>query len=252
MKKILALVTVLALAVSLSSCALFEKVTAYSLYAKAMKTIEKAGGYEADCTMAMAMDFLGEEIEIAYDMNVKQNGDDMKMFMELEGVTTETTFIDDVVYMSVSGQKIKYTVSSEELGEKLADSLGSAELPDLAEDFFENIDVIESEDGTKTVTLALDNDTAKEIMGIVGDQSEELGGTVGLENIFFTMTFTKENVLDKMTLDCDMTITTMGISMSVHMAVDYVFVNFGTAPEVSIPEDADSYVDGGEYSEDLT
>lgn len=251
MKKIIALIMVLALALSLCSCAFLEAVTAYGLYSKAMKTIEEADGYEADCSMAMTMALSGEEIEIAYDMNVKQNGDNMKMSMQLEGVSTETVMVDDVVYMNVSGQKIKYTVPSEEMSEEIADSMGSANLPDLAKEFFENVDVIKSEDGTKAITLALDNDTAKEIMGIVGDQSEELGGTVELENIFLTMQFTEKNALDKMTLDCDMTISTMGISMTVHMAVDYKFINFGTAPEVGVPEDADSYIDGGEYTEDL-
>lgn len=251
MKKIIALVMVLALALSLCSCGLLEAATAYGLYSKAMKTIEKAGGYEADCAMIMTMALLGEELEIAYDMNVKQNGENMEMAMDLEGVSTEMVMVDDIVYMNVSDQKIKYTVPSEEMGEEIANSMGSANLPDLAKDFFENIDVIKSEDGTKTITLALDNDTAKEIMGIVGDQSEELGGTVELENIFLTMKFTEKNVLDKMTLDCDMTVTTMGVDIDVHMAVDYQFINFGTAPEVNVPEDADAYIDGGEYTADL-
>ncbi|MBQ8623909.1 MAG: hypothetical protein IJ424_06025 [Oscillospiraceae bacterium] len=247
MKKLISLVLVAALMLSLSSCAFLEAATAYGLYSKAMKTIEKAGGYEADCTMTMVMNLLGEELEMAYDMNVKQNGENMQMFMDIEGVSTEMVMVDNTVYISAEDQKIKYSVTSEEQSEEIADSMGTANLPDLTEDFFENIDVIESEDGTKTITLALDNETAKEIMGIVNEQSDELGGTVELENIFLTMKFTEKNVLDLMTLDCDMAVSTMGIEMEVGMSIEYKFVNLGTAPEIVVPEDADSYTDGGEY-----
>lgn len=252
MKKIACIaVAMVILALSLSSCALFEAATAYSLYSKAMKTIETAGGFEADCKMNMSMNILGEELVTSYDMNIKQNGDNMKMTMEVEGLETETVVIGDTVYAKIGDEKIKYIAKTEEQAAILESEMSDI-VPDLAESVFEGIDVIKSEDGKKAITLTLDDETAKKLMGALADEeSAELSESMSLENIFLTMKFSEKNVLEGMTFDCDMIIEVLGMKMTSHVALDYVFVNFGEAPEISAPADADTYTDGGEYTGDI-
>ncbi len=252
MKKIACIaVAMVILALSLSSCALFEAATAYSLYSKAMKTIEKAGGFEADCKMNMSMNILGEELVTSYDINIKQNGDNMKMTMEVEGLETETVVIGDTVYAKIGDEKIKYIAKTEEQAAILESEMSDI-VPDLAESVFEGIDVIKSEDGKKAITLTLDDETAKKLMGALADEeSAELSESMSLENIFLTMKFSEKNVLEGMTFDCDMIIEVLGMKMTSHVALDYVFVNFGEAPEISTPADADTYTDGGEYTGDI-
>lgn len=252
MKRIACIVlSMVILALSLSSCALFEAVTAYGLYSKAMKTIEEAGGFEADCKMSMSMDILGQAVETSYDMNIKQNGDNMKMTMEILGAVTETVVIGDTVYAKIGNEKIKYVAVTEEQNEILESEMNDV-LPDLAESVFEGIDVIKSEDGKKAITLTLDDETAKKLMGAMADEeSMELSEAMSLENIFFTMKFSSKNVLESMTFDCDMTVDVLGMGLTSHMALEYSFINFGEAPEVLAPADADTYIDGGEYTGDL-
>ena len=58
-KAAIILMAVLTLA-SLSGCEFINVTTAYGLYSRSMEKIEDAGGYEADCTMSMTFDILGE------------------------------------------------------------------------------------------------------------------------------------------------------------------------------------------------
>lgn len=258
MKRIIAvIVSVTVLALSLSSCALFDAVTAYGLYSKAMKTIEEAGGYEADCTMVMGIELLGETLEIESSMNMKQNGDDSAVVTDSYGIVTETVLVDGVVYVNLSGVKTKYTVPEHDVNadgdeSDVSSDIGIAELPDLAKEVFENIDVITNEDGTKAITLALDAESAKSLLGSMED-IEDLGEgeEIAFENIVLTMCFTEKNVLDTMSFSADIVASVMGITLDSSITAEYKFINFGTAPEISAPSDADSYIDGGEYTEDI-
>ncbi len=256
MKRIIAItLSAVILAFSICSCALLEAVTAYSLYSNAMKTIEKAGGFEADCTITMGIELLGEMLEIKSDMNMKQNGDNSAVVTDSYGIVTETVLVDDVVYLNLAGVKTKYVVPesdpSAEEGD-ISSDIGIAQLPDLAKEVFENIDVIVNEDGTKAITISLDAESAKSLLGSMEDvEGVEDGEAVEFKNIILTMGFTDKNVLDTMSFSADMVATVLGIDMTSKISAEYKFVNFGTAPEILAPADADSYIDGGEYSEDL-
>lgn len=258
MRRIIAIaVSAVILALSLCSCALLEAATAYGLYSKAMKTIEKAGGFEADCTITMGIELLGEMLEIESSMNMKQNGDNSAVVTEAYGITTESVLVDDVVYVNLSGVKTKYTVpesdaSAEGEGGDISSDIGVAELPDLAKEVFENIEVLVNDDGTKAITIALDAESAKSLLGSMEDiEGVEEGESVAFENIVLTMGFTDKNVLDTMSFSADLVATVMGFDMTSKITAEYKFINFGTAPEISAPADADSYTDGGVYSEDI-
>ncbi len=258
MKRIIAItISAIILALSLCSCAFLESATAYGLYSNAMKTIEKAGGFEADCTMTMGIELLGEMLEIESDMNMKQNGENSAIVTDSYGIVTEIVLVDGVVYASVGDAKIKYTVPEDDYSEEgeeedISSDIGIAELPDLAKEVFENIDIIVNDDGTKSITISLDAESAKSLLGSMDDiDGLEDGESVTFENVVLTMGFTEKNVLDTMSFSTDMVATVMGIDMTSKISAEYKFVNFGTAPEISAPADADNYIDGGEYSEGL-
>lgn len=258
MKRIIALtLSVVILALCLSSCALLEAATAYGLYSKAVKTIEKAGGFEADCTITMGIELLGEMLEIESNMNMKQNGENSAVVTDSYGITTETVLVDNVVYVNLAGAKTKYTVpegdaSAEGEQGDVSSDIGVAELPDLAKEVFENIEVIVNDDGTKAITISLDAESAKGLLGSMEDiEGVEEGESVTFENIVLTMAFTDKNVLDTMSFSADLVATVMGLDMTSVISAEYKFINFGTAPEILAPADADSYTDGGEYSEDI-
>ena len=54
LKRATALLLTLAIAFCFTGCQLAELFSAYWLYSRAAKKLERAGGYEADCSMARA------------------------------------------------------------------------------------------------------------------------------------------------------------------------------------------------------
>lgn len=231
-------------ALSLCSCALFDAVTAYGLYSKAMKTFKEAGGFEADCVVSLSMNVLGQEVLTSYGVNVKQNGSNVKMTMDSEGLVTETTMIDRTVYVNAVGQKLKYTISSDKT---LTMDLNRI-MPELKENVFEGIDVIRNDDGTKAVSVELEQEVVKKIFStLIEEEDTGISEAMSFENILFTMNFSKDNELESVALDCDMIVDILGMNLTSHVTIEYTLINFGTAPKVAAPEDADSYIDAGEY-----
>ena len=49
-----------------------------------------------------------------------------------------------------------------------------------------------------------------------------------------------------------MTMTVMDVDFTANLVADYTFVNFGTAPEITLGYAEDEYIDGGEYVVDDT
>lgn len=227
---------------ALCSCTFFNALTAYGLYSQAAKKLEKAGGYEADCVMTMSFDILGEEISTSIPMNVKQNGDDVQSTTEVSGEKVVSTRIGDTVYVEYDGAGIKYHVS-EQNDESTDEILGNAELPQLSKEVFENIEIVNGENGSKSISIELDGDTAKQLLGSFLGESEALT----LDNIAFEMVFDKKNNIENMKITCLATIEVMGVSTSGEVSADYTFINFGQAPEITLNYPESEYEDGGEY-----
>ncbi len=227
---------------ALCSCTFFNALTAYGLYSQAAKKLEKAGGYEADCVMTMSFDVLGEEISTSIPMNVKQNGDDTQSTTEVSGEKIVSTRIGDTVYVEYDGAGVKYHVS-EQSNEAVDGILDNAELPQLSKDVFENIEVVKGEEGSKSISIELDGDTAKQLLGSFLGDSEALT----LDNIAFEMVFDKKNNIETMKITCLATIEVMGVSTSGEVSADYTFINFGEAPEITLNYPESEYEDGGEY-----
>ncbi len=227
---------------ALCSCTFFNALTAYGLYSQASKKLEKAGGYEADCVMTMSFDILGEEISTSIPMNIKQNGDDTQSTTEVSGENVVSTRIGDTVYVEYDGAGIKYHVS-EQNDESADEILGNAELPQLSKEVFENIEIVKGENGSKSISIELDGDTAKQLLGSFLGDSEALT----LDNIVFEMVFDKKNNIETMKITCLATIEVMGVSTSGEVSADYTFINFGEAPEITLNYPEPEYEDGGEY-----
>ena len=232
---------VLLVCLALCSCTLFNTLTAYSLYSKAFSELEKAGGYEADCQMSVKLEVLGQDLSTDTQMRYKKNGENLQSVMEVESVKITSTKIGDTIYVDNGTTGIKYSLPEQEDGSE--NTFGSADIPVLAKDVFENIEVVKNEDGTKTVTIALDNETAMKYLGDVFDGEE----SVALNNIVFDMIFNKKNDLQGMKISCSFEAEEMGVALSGDVSADYTFVNFGEVPEITLGLDESKYKDGGEY-----
>lgn len=241
------LLPILAMALALlmlSSCALFEKATAYSLYSKAVKTIEKVGGYETDCNMVITLDFLGADYDIPVDVNVKIADETVQMTTDVGESKMYTTVIDGIVYVDYDGEKIRYSTSADsEKSKEVADRFSSYDIPAISKELFDGIEVVENDDKSKDIILY---PSAEDVSSLLS-ASDGLEGMT-FENIVFGMKFTADNTLSEMTLSADCSVEVMGVEVTGRVDAVYTFVNFGEKPQIVLPSAYDEYTDGGEYT----
>ena len=239
-KRITSIVLIVVVTLSLSACSLFDTLTAYGLYSKAVSKLEKAGGYNADCVMSITFDILGETITSETVMNIKENSTGTQIVTEMDDETITSTYIDDKVYVEYGDSLIYYTVVDSDSTE----SIGNADLPDLAKDIFDKINVIKNDDGTKQIAIVLESEDAESILGSFVTDLDDLT----FDDIIYTMLFDSNNDLYMMTLSCSASIDVLGYTMTGYVTAEYTFIDFGTAPEFDLGHDESEFEDGGEYS----
>ncbi|MCD8108130.1 MAG: hypothetical protein LUE20_09250 [Oscillospiraceae bacterium] len=240
LERIISVTLILTVAVSLTGCSLFDTITAYGLYSRAVTQLEKAGGYEADCIMSIAFDILGETVSSETVMNIKENSTGTQIVTEMDDETITTTYVDDKVYVEYGDSLIYYTV----VDLSSIESIGDVNLPELAKEVFDNISVIKNDDGTKQISIVLESENADSILGSFVSGLSDLT----FNDIVYTMLFDKNNNLSMMTLICSASIDVLGYTMTGYVTAEYTFIDFGTAPEFELGYDESEYEDGGEYS----
>lgn len=231
---------VIAVALSICGCALTDTVTAYSLYSNAMKKLDKAGGFETDCTIDINFNIMDESIASSIDMNIKKNGDTVRTAMSIGEEETFTTFVDNKVYVEYDDIKLRYTVP-EEKKDSVSANLGSSGIPKLTKEKLDGIAVTRY-DGKTTISLELDEESAHSLMGAALDNE-----LVKLESVIMSIDFDKKGNIETITLECGTSASVIGMEFDGDMTFEYRFINFGTAPEIQIDFNDDDYEDAGEY-----
>ncbi len=235
--------TVLAVCLALCSCTFFNALTAYGLYSRSAKKLEKAGGCEADCLISMSFNIFGEDVSSFTDMRIKQNGDRVQTIVALDDGDVTSTRIGNTVYVEYAGTYIKYSIPEQDGAEDGENAFTSIEIPAFSKDIFEGIGINQDDDGTKSVLIDLDSETAMEYLGSFLGEDE----TVTPENVSLEMVFDKENDLQSMKITCTATADVLGLSVSGEVSANYTFINFGEVPEITLGRDESEYEDGGEY-----
>ena len=189
MKKILSIVLALMLLVSacvLTSC---EEMTAYELIHSAIAKMETLDSFEADVVMKMdtsiKMQGATTTVEVPMTMNVKASGlkgetplTSGSVAVTTMGVETKGNVYSDSkdVYVAteVMGQSVKLKMSADSAEAGDYDLTGTTDsfLVDIPEDALKNVAIVESENGTKTVEVALDPADADQVVpALVGEKS---------------------------------------------------------------------------------
>ena len=246
MKRIFSLCIVLALILTLfSGCALSNKLTAFGLYTRAVRTISKAGGFEIASTISVTFDEdLLAGAEITMFVNIKQNGKNSRTEIKTGDETAAvTTIIGRDVYVESALSKLRYTMP-----EKESSKADPSAIPEIAEDLFANLDVIKNEDGSKSITLSLEDEALYNLVSqMSGGELDEFEG-ISFENAQITMNFDVNNDLDTMQVSCDVSYNVFGLfELKGRMDSEYKFINLGVAPEVTTPVNAAEFEFAGEY-----
>lgn len=239
-KSIISIILIIAMALSLTGCSLFDTLTAYGLYSRAVTELAKDGGYDADCVMTISFDFLGETLSTDTVMNIKENTTGTQIVTEMDGEEIISTYIDDKVYVEYGDTLVYYTVTDSDATE----SIGDANLPELAKEIFDNINVVKNDDGTKQIAIVLESEDAESILGSFVTDLDDLT----FDDIIYVMIFDKNNDLYMMSLNCSATIDVLGYTMTGYVTAEYTFNDFGTVPEFELGHDESEFEYGGEYS----
>ncbi len=239
-RRLTSVAVAVALTLCLSGCSLFDTLTAYGLYSRAVNKLEKAGGYNVDCVMSISFDILGETLTSETAMNIKENSSGTQIVTEIDDEIIMSTYIDDKVYVEYGDTLIFYTVTDSDSD----DSVGDVNLPDLAKEIFDNISVVKNDDGTKQIAVVLESENAESILGSFVTDFDDLT----FDDIIYTMIFDSSNDLYMMTLSCSASMDVLGYTITGYVTAEYTFIDFGTAPEFDLGHDESEFEDGGEYS----
>ncbi|MCD7785240.1 MAG: hypothetical protein LUH18_06635 [Oscillospiraceae bacterium] len=240
LKRVISIILIVTITLTLCSCSFFDALTAYGLYSRAVKKLAKAGGYNADCVMTISFDILGETLSMDTVMNIKENETGTQITTEIGDENVISTYIDDKVYVEYGDMLVCYTVTDSESSE----SVGDVNIPELAEELFENISVTKNDDGTKQIAIVLESEDAESILGSFVSDLEDLA----FDDIIYIMIFDKNNDLSEMTLSCSASMDVLGYTMTGYVTAEYTFIDFGATPEFELGYDESEYEDGGEYS----
>ncbi|MCD7785548.1 MAG: hypothetical protein LUH18_08270 [Oscillospiraceae bacterium] len=224
----------------------------YKLYSEAVSTLEKAGGYDVDCTVDVYLyDDSGNIESATLEMNIKANGDNAQVsadYGEL-GFDYVTTVIDDRAYFEIGDYCVYFTIPDSYYDTYDYDSLVSEfNLPELAEKVFSDVEVEENTRGMKrfTVTLSDDDDYGDMIDELIMSFFVEDDIDIDLSDVTYVMTFDSNGYLSTMEMSCGMVLSAYDESMYGNITAEYTFTDFGFAPKIKLSHDISEYTYGGE------
>ncbi|MBP3320808.1 MAG: hypothetical protein J6M12_00490 [Clostridia bacterium] len=267
MKKFLSIALALMLLVSacvLTSC---DEMTAYELVHSALAKMETLDSFEADVKMSMKMSMdmegLSQTMDIPLNMAIKASGLKSEtpltsgtMSMTMMGMETKADIYSDskdvYVATTVMNQtiKAKMAVDSAEAEEYDLTDTTSSFMVEIPEESLKDVAIVESEDGTKSIEVALDPavfaENYSELIEQVNDSSA--GGEVDnitLSNIKVKVVVSADGYIAgyylEFTMDMDVTTAGVSVATSTVVSASVEYKNPGTPVTVDVPTDLDSY-----------
>ncbi len=225
---------------------------AYQLYSNAVSTLEKASGYDVDCTVDVYLyDDSGNSESMTLGMNIKANGDDAQVSVDYGelGFDYVSTVIGDRVYFEIGDYCVYFTIPDSYYDSYDYDSLVSEfNLPELAEKVFSDVEVEENTRGMKrfTVTLSDEDDYSDMIDELIMSFLAEDDVEIDLSDVTYVMTFDSNGYLSTMEVSCGMVLSAYSESAYGNITAEYTFTDFGFAPKITLSHDISEYTYGGD------
>ena len=229
--------------------------TPFQVYSQFNQKLEDVS---SNCTVTTTSD-VHTKIEIAgqkvnsqtkIEIVVKSNGDNCysktTTVTKTKGETVESVmevwYVDGVIYTQMDKQKIKMTVSADQAyelvyGEKKSEESKIIEIP---ESWFEDVSFKVEKNGTYVMDSDMNGDRMEEAMSRLG-----IANDMGLEikNIKYKYKVDKNGMIVGSEGKYAMSIESSSYSASADGKMNAVYSDFGTTEEITLPEDADAYVE---------
>ena len=255
MKKILSVIlaiTMLFATLSLTACGqapaevienAFEKTENLDSYHAVMETSISMGGGGFSVEIPMTIEY---KVEGAKSQNPKLYA---KSIVEVlgESVTVETYMAGGWMYVVQGDNKFKADISKiDDVDDYDYSAFMEGIMQELPEDLLKNVE-FKVEDGAKTVTVNIPDATFKQVFD---DFLEEMG-ELALQDEFDKLTTSnatvsmsvKDGYISDYSMEYTMTLGMDGINMDANVSASVSFKNPGEKVSVTVPSDADSYMD---------
>lgn len=230
---ITALVTAVLL-ISLTGCESTDEFGAYDLYSSAIEKINNIGGFETNCVITLSFDDSDFDFDQSFDMNIKRNGKDSQTTTGITGEekSSVVTRLGDTVYQEGSSYAVKSHITPYSPADNSSLFLDGK----LPKNIFKGVNIINGEDGRSTISVHLDNKNSNQLLA--GALGVEQPADTKLSNMILSFTFNEKNDFETMQFICDITYDDMD---KAKVVANYTFVNFGTAPNITLSHPKHEY-----------
>jgi len=255
MKRIISLLLVLCLAAALfAGC---EQVTAAVEIAEALDKTQALDSIDAEIVTKVTVSAEGESESMPVTVTMQAEGlqtDSPKVAMQ-----TQTTFLNETIttHMYIEGEwmycamgDFKYKISASEAGEEEDYSETTNELmQDIPEELLKNVKLEKQADGSRSVTISIDDEQFAEIYeDIIESTSEDIGGSIDdmlISNAKVTITI-KDGYVTKYALKYNMSMNIFGTKVDAEAEVSVTLKNPGSKVTVTPPEGYQDFPDLGD------
>lgn len=252
MKKIFALIFTALILFTCVSCGQKEDKTSakelYEIYTAAEKKTNSLTAYYAKMTQSAVVTLEDEStstltMETIRKANLENESDpeiyyQIKITQDSDKTETESTYYKDgVTYSKNANGKVYYSTSADEIVSSYKSPAAFA----LDENAFSKAELLSTENGKSIYVKP--NDTSLD--SFAGVFSSAIFGTdnVSMEDTELTVDIDKNGYLSSIVLK----FTAYNDSLSCENAVTIEFIKPGTAPEITPPNDIDTYISRDEY-----
>ncbi len=258
MKKITSILLAALMIVSVMALASCKKPeTPESLVNGAIEKTNAYDAYEIDMLMEMSMNVMGMEMTIPLDMHVMTSGEkednpitSMNMTIELLGMSSTVDMYSEGDWAYITADDESFKMNLEDAKEQVGSTDTSYLESIIPADIFEGTEIIENEDGTKSVELVIPDDRFTEIFPTMLDSMTSTMGTgtaadIKISNAKITITVA-DGLIKGFDMTFDMEMTIEGIAVTASAKVESDYLAFGEDVVITPPE---GYLDFPDYSE---
>ncbi len=238
MKKLLSLTLAVLMLMTLMSCT--QKKTTYEILTEAAEKTVKLDNYDADVELNLSFAMEGMTLSIPASMEIKASdvfSGSPKAYMNADISYMGMLTIDlalyyekEYIYLSMMGETAKYNIK--EFIDKITDEDISAESESYAEEYqtmlknaLAEVEAVENEDGSKTISYILSGELLKEI-ATATEASEELQSSeFEISDFEITQTVDKDGYITVSDIKFTISVTgdVSGLGATDSMQVDLVF-----------------------------
>lgn len=256
MKRITSVVLAVCMLLSVMLFASCAQETPASLVNGAMEKMAELDSMEAKVDAEIKMSMLGIDLAMPIDMHmVLENAKSTTPVASLEA---EMSMMGESVSMNMylDGQGWAYiTMDGEGYKVNTADAMEQLPLStdnvtdmitQFPEELFEGAQIVNNEDGSKSVSLAITPEMYAQLFGDALDGlASSMGAAVTLKDISLEITV-KDGYVVEYDIEFDMDMNVEGISVSASMDMDIDYINPGKAVKVTPPAGYENFPVMGE------